>query len=250
MFRKRLIPVLLIKGGALVKSLRFRDHHYVGDPVNAVRIFSELEADELIVLDIDARAAGRTIDPALLRDIAGEATMPLSVGGGLRSLYQIHELVAAGCEKVVIATEAVANPDFVYKAVREFGSSTIAVCIDVRADTLGHRRVWSDNAGRASRFAPLHFARLMEEQGAGEILLQSIDLDGSMAGYDLNLTRMVADAVTVPVIALAGAGDADDCRRICEISNASAAAAGSAFVYYRNRGEVLITYPAKAGRPC
>jgi cyclase len=250
MFRKRLIPVLLIKRGALVKSLRFRDHSYVGDPVNAVRIFSALEADELIVLDLDARAEGRTIDRALLADIAAEATMPLSVGGGVRSLYQIHELVAAGCEKVVIASEAVANPDFVYKAVREFGSSTITVCIDVRADANGQERVWSDNAGHASRFDPLHFARLMEEQGAGEIVVQSIERDGSMVGYDLDLVRWIADAVAVPVVALAGAADVEQCQQVCRVTGASAAAAGSAFVYFRKRGEVLIMYPPREQRAC
>ena len=250
MFRKRLIPVLLIKGGALVKSLRFRDHCYVGDPVNAVRIFSAFEADELIVLDLDARAEGRTIDPGLLADIAAEATMPLSIGGGVRSLYQIHELVAAGCEKVVIASEAVANPDFVYKAVREFGSSTITVCIDVRVDSHGEERVWSDGAGQVSRFDPLHFAKLMEEQGAGEIIIQSIDRDGTMAGYDLDLVRWVADAVAVPVVALAGADDLEQCLEVCRATGASAAAAGSAFVFFRKRSEVLITYPPRELRAC
>ena len=243
MFRKRLIPVLLIKDGALVKSRRFADHGYVGDPVNAVRIFGELEADELMVLDIDARAAGRTIDPVLLRDIAAEATMPLSVGGGVRALYQIHELVAGGCEKVVIASQAVADPDFVHLAAREFGSSTISVCIDVRRSAKGHTEVWSENATRASGFTPLHFARLMEEQGAGEIVVQSIDRDGAMQGYDLDLVRRIAEAVAIPVVALAGAASAEDCRQVCAATAASAAASGSAFVYFRQRGAVLINYP-------
>ena len=250
MFRKRLTPGLLVKGGALVKSRRFRDHGYVGDPLNAVRIFSAFEADELIVLDIDARAQDQTIDPGLLRDIAAEATMPLCVGGGVRHLYQIHELVAAGCERVVISSEAVADPDFVYQAWREFGSATISVCIDVRANAQGEERVWSENARHASRFDPLHFARLMEEQGAGELIVQSIDRDGTMRGYDRDLTRWIAAAVAIPVVALGGAADAGDCVELCRDSDASAAAAGSAFVYYRQRGAVLINYPTAEQRPC
>lgn len=250
MFRKRLIPVLLIKGGALVKSLRFGDHRYIGDPVNAVRLFSDMGADELIVLDVEARSAKRTIDPALLNDIVQEATMPLNVGGGVRSLYQIHELIAAGCEKVVISSEAVVDPDFVRRAVLEFGSSTIGVCLDVRERANGQPLVWSDNATRASTFEPHHLAKLMEEQGVGEIIIQSIDRDGTMGGFDLDLVQSLAELVAVPVVALGGAANAEDCRRLCSDSVVSAAASGSAFVYHRRRGAVLVSYPAPPSRAC
>ena len=150
-YRPRLIPVLLIKGKVLVKSVRFRAHAYIGDPVNAVRLFNDLRADELVVLDIDAYRERRTIDPQLLRDIAEEATMPLSIGGGIRQLDDIRQLISAGAEKVVIGSHAVDEPSFVPDSALELGPSAVSVCLDVRKRLLGPEQVCSRNGTRASR---------------------------------------------------------------------------------------------------
>ncbi|MGQ0559929.1 MAG: HisA/HisF-related TIM barrel protein [Sphingosinicella sp.] len=247
MFRPRLIALILLKGGVAVKSLQFGDHLYVGDPINAIRLFNSFEADELLLLDIDARGERRIIAPELLRDIAEEAMMPFGIGGGISSLGHIETLVAAGCEKVVIGSQAVAGPDFVARAAAEFGSSTISVCIDVRDGRCG-KTVCSENGSRNSGLEPAAFARMMEDKGAGEIIVQSIDRDGTMAGYDLELVHAVSAAVAIPVVALGGAGGTGHFREACRDAHASAAAAGSAFVFLGKRGSVLINYPEPAER--
>lgn len=243
MSRARYIPVLLVRGGSLVKSVRFKDHAYIGDPVNAVRIFSEMQADELIVLDIDAYREGRTLSGPLLSDIACEATMPLAVGGGIRTIAQVHDLVSAGVEKVVIGAHAAVEPGFVRAAALEVGSAAVSVCIDVKRTLLGNDRVWTVNGTRRTNWTAVEFARAMQDQGAGEIVVQSIDCDGRMQGYDLALVRAVAESVTVPVVALGGAGKPGDFAAALGQGLASAVAAGSAFVYLRERGCVLINYP-------
>lgn len=248
MYRRRLIPVLLLQGSALVKSLRFKKHAYVGDPVNATRIFSYFNADELIVLDILASREDRILGKAMLADIAAEARMPLSVGGGIRSLSHIQELISAGVEKVVIGTHAVERPSFVREAALEFGSSAVSVCIDAKRSLLGKEQVRCLNGTRRSRTTPAQFAQQMEEQGAGEIIIQSIDRDGCMIGYDIGLVRAVAESVAVPVVALGGAGNVGDFREVLQEGKASAAAAGSAFVYLKRRGAVLINYPPPEDR--
>ena len=182
MFRPRIIPVLLLKKDVLVKSRNFRDYSYIGDPINAVRLFNELLADELVFLDIDAYRENRSISLEIVRDIAEEAMMPFSVGGGIRELSRIREIITLGVEKVVIGSYAVENPDFIKQASKEFGSSTITVCIDVKRNFLGKEQVYTLNGTKASGLSPLQFAQLMEEKGAGEIILQSIESDGRMKG--------------------------------------------------------------------
>lgn len=243
MTRPRLIPLLLLRSGGLVKSIRFRDHRYIGDPINAARIFGEFFADELVFLDIDATAAGTHISTEFVRTLSEEITMPFAVGGGIRTLDQIREITRAGAEKVVIGAAAVEDPRFVQMAADEFGSSTIAVCIDVKKPLLTSERVYSRNGRTRSQFRPVEFAEVLESSGAGELIVQSIDRDGTMSGYDLDLIASIADRVTIPVVALGGAGSIDDVIAARQTGHASAMAAGSMFVYQDRERGVLINYP-------
>lgn len=243
MFRPRLIPVLLVHRGRLVKSLRFRDFEYVGDPINAVRLFDDFGADELLLLDIGPdREQGRGMLDLLCR-IRGFVTTPVAVGGGVGDAGRIRTLINAGAEKVVLSTHAVERPDLVAEAAQEFGSSTIAVCLDVGRDRAGTARIWTRNGAVRTDHPPVKFAELIASKGAGEIVLQSIERDGTMAGYDLPLVRAVSAAVSVPVVAAGGAGSIGHMREAHE-AGASAVAAGSAFVYFKKRGAVLISYPS------
>jgi cyclase len=245
MFRPRIIPVLLLNKDHLVKSKKFKEHRYIGDPINAVRIFNEFMADELVFLDISATKNGRSISLGLIREIGEEASMPFSVGGGITTISQIREIISAGAEKVIIGSYAVLNPGFVRQASEEFGASTIAVCIDVKKKWLGKEQVWTENGTRASGLDPLDFARLMEKNGAGEIIVQSIENDGSMKGYDIGLIKRIAENVSIPVVALGGAGSLDDLKKAYLEGYATGLAAGSLFVYYGENKGVLINYPEK-----
>lgn len=243
--RPRIIPVLLLSNGGLVKSVRFKKHRYIGDPVNAVRIFNDLKADELVFLDIEATAQKRLISPQLITEIGEEANMPFAVGGGIASLQDIRQVVNAGAEKVVIGTAAVHHPDFIRQATETYGSSTISVCIDVRHKFLKGERVYSNAGSKSSDYTPVEFAQLMQEKGAGEIILQSVERDGTMGGYDIELVRSVSESVTIPVVALGGAGTVDDLKQIHGQGYASGAGAGSLFVYQGTQRGVLINYPEK-----
>lgn len=245
MFRPRIIPVLLLKDLALVKSVRFRNHKYIGDPINAVRIFNDLKADELVFLDIEASRNDRLISLDFVRAIGEEAFMPFSVGGGIRTLDDIQAVLAAGAEKVVINTRAGLDPDFVRRASEEFGSSTIVVCIDVKKKLFKGDRTWVMSGTVSTQFTPLEFAQLMEQNGAGELIVQSIERDGAMKGYDLELIRSISTAVGIPVIALGGAGRKEDLIEAYRSGRANAVAAGSLFIYRDDRRGVLINYPER-----
>jgi cyclase len=243
-FRPRVIPVLLLRNGGLVKTQRFAKPRYIGDPINAVRIFNDHRADELVFLDILATRERRLISLDFVRDVGEEANMPFAVGGGIRSLEDIQKILAAGAEKVVLNSHAAENPEFIAAAADAFGSSTITVCLDVRPKRLGGgARTWTAGGTRATNYLPEEFARLAEEKGAGEIVVQSILRDGTMTGYDLDLIRQVSDAVTVPVVALGGARSLDDLRRVYHETHASGLAAGSMFVFHGPKRGVLISYP-------
>ena len=243
MFRPRVIPVLLLRNDGLVKTVGFGKQRYIGDPINAVRIFNDLRADELIFLDILATRERRLISLDFVRDVGEEANMPFAVGGGIRSLAHIRSILSAGAEKVVINSFAAENPDFIAEAADSFGSSTITVCIDVKKKWRGAARTWTAGGTRATSYAPEEFAKLAEEKGAGEIIVQSIQRDGTMEGYDLELVGRVSQAVTIPVVALGGAGGLDDLERAYRETHASGLAAGSMFVYHGPKRGVLINYP-------
>jgi cyclase len=246
MFRPRVIPVLLLKGNALVKTRRFGDPKYIGDPINAVRIFNDLKADELVFLDIMASKEKRSVSPDFVRKISEESNMPFAVGGGIRTLEHIRGVMGAGAEKVVLNTHAASNPGLVEDAARAFGSSTIVVGIDVKRDLLGRPRTWILGGTRSTGQAPEDYARLVEEKGAGELIVQSIPRDGMMEGYDIDLIRRIADSVSIPVIALGGAGTAEHLRQAHVEGHATGLAAGSLFVFQGPRRGVLINYPERS----
>lgn len=245
MFRPRIIPVLLLKNLALVKSIQFKNHKYIGDPINAVRIYNELKADELVFLDIEASRNNKLISLDFVKDVGEEANMPFAVGGGIRSIEDIKSVINAGAEKVIINTYAVQNPDFIREASETFGSSTIVVCIDVKKKLFKGQRTWILNGSRSTTYTPLEFAKIMEEKGAGELIIQSIEKDGMMEGYDIDLIRSVSTSVSIPVIALGGAGKEDDLIEVYKNGYANALAAGSLFIYQSKKHGVLINYPEK-----
>jgi cyclase len=245
MFRPRVIPVLLLKNLGLVKSVKFRDYRYIGDPINAVKLFNDLGADELVFLDILASNENRSISLDFVRRVGDEANMPFSVGGGIRSIGEIKQAINAGAEKVVLNTIAAENPEFIREASDEFGSSTIVVSIDVKKSFLGKELTVTNSGKKFTKYDPVSFSKLMEESGAGEIIINCIENDGMMNGYDISLVKKVSEAVRIPVVALGGAGKINDLKTAVFEGYASAVAAGSLFVYHGPRRAVLINYPTQ-----
>jgi imidazole glycerol-phosphate synthase subunit HisF len=244
-FRPRVIPVLLLSGKGLVKSISFKDHKYIGDPINAVKIFNDLKADELVFLDILASKERRSISIDFVKKVGEEANMPFAVGGGINSIKNIQDIIGAGAEKVVINNYASKNLDFVRQASDTFGSSTIVICMDIKRKLLGKEQTWVLNGTQPTGYSPVEFAKLIEEKGAGEIIVQSIELDGSMKGYDIEMIRKISENVSIPVVALGGAGNMQDLRRAYEYGFANGLAAGSMFVYHGPRKGVLVNYPTR-----
>jgi len=245
MFRPRVIPVLLLKNLGLVKSIRFKNYRYIGDPINAVKLFNDLGADELAFLDILANHENRSIYLDFVRRVGDEANMPFSIGGGIRSIKEIQQILAAGAEKVIVNSFAAVNPEFIKEASAEFGSSTIAVSIDVKNNLFGKELTYIYSGKKATRYDPVTFAKLMEDKGAGEIIINSIEHDGMMQGYNISLIQRISAAVRIPVVALGGASSYDDLRKAVSEGFASAVAAGSMFVFHGPRKAVLINYPDK-----
>jgi len=245
MFRPRLIPTLLLQNNALVKSVKFKNHNYIGDPINAVKIFNDLRADELVLLDIEATSQKRRISSEVIKKVGEEANMPFSVGGGISSIDDIREVIACGAEKVILSSFAISNPQFIQEAVENFGSSTIVLCIDVGRKFLRKSNcVYINNGKEATKYKPVELAKIAEEMGAGEIIIQSISRDGTMEGYDIDLIKSICDAVSIPSVALGGAGKLEDFKNVYEYGNASGIAAGSFFVYQGQNKGVLINYPS------
>lgn len=245
MKRIRVIPVLLIKDRGLVKSVRFKNYKYVGDPINAVKIFNEKEVDELAILDISATALQKPPDLKRIAEISSEAFMPVSYGGGVTTLEQVKNIFYNGVEKVVLNKAAHTNPALITEIANAFGSQSVVISIDVKKNFLGRYRVYTDNGSKNSDLDPVQFARQCEEKGAGEIMLNSIERDGTYKGYDLEVLKMVSNTVSVPVIACGGAGSIEDFKMAITNGHASAVSAGSMFVFQRPHNAVLISYPSQ-----
>lgn len=245
MFRPRVIPVLLLKGQGLVKSINFKNYNYIGDPINAVKIFNDLKTDELVFLDILASKENRLISLDFVKDVGEEANMPFAVGGGVKSIEDIRKIIGAGAEKVIINKAAAENPNLIKEASDTFGASTIVVCIDVKKSLFGKKHTWVLNGSKKTKHTPVEFAKLMEKNGAGEIIIQSIERDGKMEGYDLELIKQISEAVTIPVVALGGAGKLSHLEDAYHKSYANGLAAGSLFVYHGAQKGILINYPEK-----
>jgi cyclase len=246
MLKTRVIPALLLRGAGLVKTTAFKNPVYVGDPINAIRIFNEKEVDELVLLDIAASRTGRGPAFSTIESIASECFMPVAYGGGITTIEQVRRILGLGVEKVVINAAALADPQLVRAAADEFGSQAIVVSMDVKRKLLGRYEVYGDSGTRSTGHEPVAYARRMADLGAGEILLTAIDRDGTMKGYDIELVSKVASAVGIPVIASGGAGTIADFGAASKQGGAAAVAAGAMFVFHGPHRAVLITYPSHA----
>lgn len=244
----RVIPTLLLSSGGLVKTVGFEDPRYVGDPINTVRIFNDKQVDELVILDIDATRQGRAPDEAAIEEIAGEAFMPVAYGGGVRDLGTARRLIQLGVEKVVVNALTIDSPQVVRAIADHLGSSTIVASIDAaRLPDGSYESRVACGTRSTGRDVRTH-AEDVERLGAGELILTSIDRDGTMSGYDLELIRQVTAVVDIPVVASGGAGSLEDCVAAIRDGGAAAAAAGSLFVFHGRHRAVLITYPSYESR--
>lgn len=244
MLRPRISPCLLVHQGGLVKTVRFKSPKYVGDPINAVKIFNEKEADELIVLDIDATVNNAEPDYQMIRNLALECRMPLCYGGGIKTAEQASRIIGLGVEKVALSSAAVDNPALVGEIAEHIGRQSVAVVLDVKKRTFsrGYDLV-THNGKRSAKRDPFDFAREIAERGAGEIVLNSVDHDGEMSGYDLDAAARLREAVEVPITILGGAGALDHMRHLFDRCGVVGASAGSLFVFKGPYKAVLITYP-------
>lgn len=245
MLRPRIIPCLLVKNGGLVKTVNFGSPKYVGDPINAVRIFNEKEVDELTVLDIDATAQAREPNYTLIRNLAAECRMPLCYGGGVTHIDQVRQIVSLGVEKVALSAAAVASPELISDSAAQVGSQSIVVVMDVRGSRSGGYEVFTHNGTRATGLDPAEFAQTAQRLGAGEIVVNSIDRDGEMKGYDLDLVSHVRSATSLPMTVLGGAGSLQDIGGLIQRFGVIGAAAGSLFVFKGSLRAVLINYPPR-----
>ena len=242
MLRNRIIPILLLQDGGLVKTQQFKKPVYVGDPINAVRIFNEKEVDELALLDISRARNRNEPDYELIRDIVSEAFMPIAYGGGIESEKQIEKLFRIGIEKVILSTVTIKNPDFISKAASVSGSQSIVVCIDYFK-----RKIFGDglliNGNKTWKSIDVFdHSKKMEDLGAGELIITNVNCEGMMKGYDIPLIEKISNELSIPVIANGGASSIDDLALAIK-AGASAAAAGSIFVFQGKHKAVLITYP-------
>ena len=246
MLRTRVIPALLLDDQSLVKTERFRRPRYIGDPCNTVRIFNELEVDELAFLDITATRQGRAPNFALLEDIATECFMPLSYGGGLTSFDQAARIFSTGFEKVIVNSQAFVRPELITEIADTYGTQAVVVSIDVGRTVFGGERVYSHGGRRAHRVDPVAWAVEAERRGAGELLLTAIEREGTWSGLDLPLIERVSAAVSVPVIAQGGAANVRDIAAAVHVGGASSVAVGSMVVFQKKDYGVLVNFPERA----
>jgi imidazole glycerol-phosphate synthase subunit HisF len=242
--RIRVIPALLLHKGGLYKSVRFKDLKYVGDPINAVKIFNEKEVDEIVILDISATAEKRPPNIAQVKELAGEAFMPLGYGGGITKIEEIAELINVGVEKVVLNNAAFTNTQLIANAAKSIGSQSIVVSVDVKKNIWGKYKVYVQNGSKNTNLDPVAYAKQMESAGAGELFLNAIEKDGTFEGYDTELIEKVCTNVNIPVVAIGGAATVNDFASAVQ-HGASAVAAGSMFVFQRPHRAVLISYPGQ-----
>ncbi|KQY84847.1 AglZ/HisF2 family acetamidino modification protein [Brevundimonas sp. Root1423] len=249
MLRPRITPCLLIQDGGLVKTVKFRDPRYLGDPINAVKIFNEKEADELIVLDLDATVNGVEPDYKLIGRLAAECRMPLCYGGGVRTAEQASRIVGLGVEKVAFSTAAVEAPALISEVSAEIGRQSVVVVLDFRKRTFGRGyEVFTRNGTRNTKRDVMEAAVESARLGAGEIVFNSIDRDGAMAGYDLDLARTARNTLNIPFTILGGAGAPSHIEDLLAACGIVGAAAGSLFVYKGGLRAVLINYPDQAAK--
>jgi cyclase len=247
MFRPRLIPVLLLKGEGLYKSVKFKNHNYIGDPINTVKIFNDLNTDEIVFMDINASKEDRLISLDFVKTVGEEANMPFSVAGGIQTIEDIKSILNAGAEKVVLNSIAQKDPDFVRRASDYFGSSTISVAVDFKKNLWGQQSVYYCNGKIKGKFDLVSFCQLMEKNGAGELIIQAIDGDGTMKGYHPEIYKNVSSKVNIPITALGGASNLEEMYQLYNNTGVTGLAASSIFIYQGIEKGVLINYPENLG---
>jgi len=243
MLRTRVIPCLLLKNESLVKTVKFKEYNYIGDPVNTVRIFNELEVDELMFLDIFASKENRNINYKILADIANECFMPLSYGGNIKSLDDAKKIYEIGFEKVVINSNAFGNLKLIEEIAKYFGNQSVVGSIDVKQSFWGGQKIYSHHGRKKQSVDVVEWAKHLENAGVGELLVTSIDREGSWDGYDLELIKSITQNVQVPVIANGGCGSIEHIGQVVKQANASACAVGSMVVYQKKGMGVLVNFP-------
>ena len=246
MLRSRIIPCLLVKNKGLVKTVQFKEGKYVGDPINAVKIFNEKEVDELMVLDIDATKEGREPDFVMIENLANESRMPLCYGGGVKTVEHAKKIIHLGAEKVALSSAVIENPNLVTDIANAVGVQSVIIVLDVKKKGLfGKYQVCTNNGTKSTGKNPVDLAKKFESLGAGEIVVNSIDNDGVMKGYDINLIDLVRSAIDLPLTVLGGAGSLEDIKNVIAKYKIIGVAAGSLFVFKGKFKAVLINYPNK-----
>lgn len=245
MLLPRLIPVLLLRNRGLVKTTKFGDDRYVGDPLNAVRIFNEKQVDELIVLDLDATVKNLEPDYRMIENLAAECRMPLCYGGGIKTASQANQALSLGVEKISLSASAIANPELVTEIAEQVGSQSVVVTLDVKRKLFGGLEVFTHNGTRATKSSATDLAGQFQHCGVGELVINFIDNDGTLKGYDLNAIRSIKSEVSVPMTVIGGCGSLNDIQKLYEQEGLIGAGVGSLFVFKGKYRAVLITYPSK-----
>lgn len=243
MVRKRIIPCLLLQSDSLVKTIRFNNPSYIGDAVNTVRIFNELEVDELILLDIKTTSSKSAPNFKLLKNIASECFMPLAYGGGINSIEQIEQIFKIGFEKVILNTAALVNPKLISDASKVFGSQAIVVAIDAKRNLFGKQKVFGKSGKIKFDVDPISWAKKVEDLGAGELIYTSIEREGTWSGYDISTLKKISNKVNIPIIANGGAGNISHLNEAINLAEVSAVAIGSMVVYQKKGMGILINFP-------
>ncbi|MFH1700062.1 MAG: AglZ/HisF2 family acetamidino modification protein [Candidatus Zixiibacteriota bacterium] len=241
----RVMPCLLLDDGRLVKTIKFKNPRYIADPINALKIYNGKKVDELILLEITATRQNREPSYDIIEEVASECFMPVAYGGGIRNIGDMKTIYSLGIEKISINSYAVENPEFIKKAADLFGSQSVIVSIDVKKNMFGKYRVMTQGGTQNTKYDPFEFTQIAETHGAGELIINSIDRDGTFEGYDINLLKSITSTVSIPVVSLGGAGCVNDIVKAVIKGGASAAAAGSLFVYQGKDMGVLINFPQR-----
>ncbi len=245
MLRPRIIPSLLVHDKGLVKTVHFKNPKYVGDPINAVKIFNEKEVDELAVFDIDATVLGKEPDYALIEKLANQSRMPLCYGGGVKTVEQAQKIFGLGIEKIALSSAVIENPNLITQIADRVGSQSVIVVMDVKKKLLGGYEIYTHNGKKATGVNPIKFAEEAQRLGAGEIVINAIDQDGVMKGFDMNLIDKISEKISIPITVLGGAGSLQDIKKVIDRHGIIGVAAGSLFVFKGIYKAVLINYPTK-----
>lgn len=245
MLRPRIIPSLLIQDNGLVKTVNFKNPKYVGDPINAVKIFNEKEVDELAIFDIDASVLGKEPNYSLIERLANQSMMPLCYGGGVKNIEQARKIFSFGIEKIALSSSIINNPNLISQIADRVGGQSVIVVLDIKKKLLGGYEIYTHNGKKSTGLNPIKFVQEAQKLGAGEIIINSIDRDGMMKGYDLELIAKIRERITLPLTVLGGAGSLNDIEKVIDAHGVIGVAAGSLFVFKGPYKAVLINYPTQ-----